>query len=43
MEELDEVMKELNWRERIVLKIHKKVFKKFYHIIRIKIVNLILK
>lgn len=43
MEELDEVIKELNWRERVILKIHKKIFRKIYHIIRIKIVNLILK
>lgn len=43
MEELDEVIKELNWRERIIFKIHKKMFRKFYNIIRINFVNSILK
>jgi len=43
MEKLDEVIKELNLRERIIYKIHKKIFRKIYHIIRINIVNSILK
>ena len=36
---LDEVKKELNWRERIVVKLFTKTFVKVYNITRIKIVN----
>ena len=39
MEELDEVVKELSFRERIILKIFRKTFTKFYNIVRIDIVN----
>ena len=36
---LNEVKKELNWKERIVLKLFTKTFVKVYNIARIKIVN----
>lgn len=39
MEELDEVVKELSFRERAILKIFKKTFIKFYNYTRIEIVN----
>lgn len=39
MEELDEVVKELNFRERVIFKIFRKIFTKFYNIVRINIVN----
>lgn len=35
----DEVIKELNWKERIVLKLFAKTFEKVYNKCRIKIVN----
>lgn len=40
---LDEVIKELNWREKIIMKLFVKTFIKVYNIIRIKLVNSILK
>ena len=40
---LDEVIKELGWRERIIMKLFVKTFIKVYNIIRIKLVNSILK
>lgn len=39
MEELEEVVKELSFRERVILKIFKKTFIKFYNYTRIEIVN----
>lgn len=39
----DEVIKELNWKERIVVKVFSKTFKKVYNKCRIKIVNSMLK
>ena len=36
---LNEVKKELNWRERIIVKLFTKTFAKVYNIARIKIVN----
>ena len=36
---LDEVKKELNWKERIIIKLFTKTFTKVYNIARIKIVN----
>lgn len=38
----DEVIKELNWKERIVVKVFSKTFEKVYNKCRIKIVNSIL-
>ena len=35
----DEVMKELNWKEKIVVKVFSKTFEKVYNKCRIKIVN----
>lgn len=35
-------LKEFNLYERLILKIHKKLFSKFYHYTRIEIVNKIL-
>ena len=35
----DEVMKELNWKERIVVKLFVKTFEKVYNKCRINIVN----
>lgn len=44
MEELlNELNEELNWKERIVVKLFKKLFLKTYNIMRIKIVNILLK
>lgn len=44
MEELlDELNGELNWKERIVVKLFKKLFLKTYNIMRIKLVNILLK
>lgn len=37
------VKNELNWRERIIVRIFKKTFFKFYHIVRISTLNNILK
>lgn len=42
MEELDVVMKKLNWKEKIIVRINKKLFKKVCNIARIDIVNNIL-
>lgn len=39
----DEVIKELNWKERIVVKVFSKTFKNVYNKCRIKIVNSMLK
>lgn len=38
----DEVMEELNWKERIIVKLFAKTFEKVYNKCRIKIVNSIL-
>lgn len=35
----DELMEELNWKERIVVKLFAKTFEKVYNKCRIKIVN----
>ena len=44
MEELlDELNGELNWKERIVVKLFKNLFLKTYNIMRIKLVNILLK
>lgn len=44
MEELlKELNEELNWKEKIVLKLFKKLFFKTYNIMRIKLVNNLLK
>ncbi len=36
---LNELKKELNWKERIIVKLFTKTFAKVYNIARIKIVN----
>lgn len=36
---VNEVKKELNWKERIIVKLFTKTFAKVYNIARIKIVN----
>lgn len=38
-----EIMKELNWKERIIVKIFKRVFIKVYNIMRIGVINQLLK
>jgi len=38
----DEVIKELNWKERIIVKLFAKTFEKVYNKCRIKIVNSII-
>lgn len=35
----DEIMKELNWKERIIVKLFAKTFEKVYNVCRIKIIN----
>lgn len=40
---LDEIRKELNWRERIVLKVFTKLIKKVYNIARINTINSFIK
>lgn len=40
---LKEINKELNWKEKIVIKIFKKTFCKVHNLIRISIVNKLLK
>ena len=40
---LDEIKKDLNWKERIILTIFAKTYIKIYHITRINIINNILK
>lgn len=39
----DVVLKELNWKEKIVVKLFTKTFKKVYNITRINIVNKLIK
>lgn len=39
----NEIKKELNFKERIIFKMFKKIFMKVYNIVRIKIVNEIIK
>lgn len=36
----DEVIKELNWKEKIIVKIFAKTFNKVHNITRIKIINM---
>ena len=38
----DEVMKELNWKEKIIVKVFVKTFTKVYNVTRIKIINSII-
>ena len=38
----DEVIKELNWKEKIIVKLFAKTFEKVYNKCRIKIVNSII-
>ena len=38
----DEIIKELNWKERIIVKLFAKTFEKVYNKCRIKIVNSII-
>lgn len=40
---LNEIMKELNWKERIIVKIFAKTIIKMYNIQKIKLINSILK
>lgn len=40
---LDEIKKELSWKERIIVKIFTRTFSKIYNITRIKLVNIIMK
>lgn len=40
---LNEVKRELNWKERIVIKLFTRTFNKIYNIARINIVNEIIK
>ena len=40
---LNEMKKELNWKERIIIKIFTRTFSKIYNIARINIVNEIIK
>lgn len=37
------VLKELNWKEKIIVKVFTKTFNKVYNIARIKTVNMLLK
>lgn len=39
----DEVIKELNWKEKIIVKIFAKTFSKVHNITRIKIINVLIK
>ena len=39
----DEVIKELNWKEKIIVKIFAKTFNKVHNITRIKIINALIK
>ena len=39
----DVVLKELNWKEKIIVKVFTKTFNKVYNIARIKTVNMLLK
>lgn len=39
----DVVLKELNWKEKIIVKVFTKIFNKVYNIARIKTVNMLLK
>ena len=36
---LNEITKELNWKEKIIIKIFEKTFIKIYNIVRINIIN----
>lgn len=38
----DEIIKELNWKEKIIFKLFTKTFTKVYNIVRIKTINKIL-
>lgn len=40
---VNEIIKELNWKEKIIVRIFAKTFKKVYNIVRINIVNSLLK
>ena len=40
---LDEVVKELNWKEKLTVKLFTKTFKKVYNNTRINIINYLLK
>lgn len=42
-EMLEEIMKECNWKERLLVKILAKTFLKVYHIGRLNAVNAVLK
>lgn len=37
----EEIVKELNWKEKIIIKVFRKTFLKLYHVIRENIVNTI--
>lgn len=39
---LDEITKQLNWKEKIIVKIFTKTFVKVYNVVRINMVNIIL-
>lgn len=39
----DEVIKELNWKEKIIVKIFAKTFGKVHNVTRIKIINALIK
>ena len=39
MDVVEDIMKELNWKERIIVKVFAKTFKKVYNKCRIRIVN----
>lgn len=40
---LEEIIKKLNWKERIVVKLFSKIFEKICNLIRIAIINFYLK
>lgn len=40
---IEEILKKCNWWERIIVKRNKKLILKIYHIIRLKIINNMLK
>lgn len=40
---MNEVMKELNWKERIIVRTFNKTFNKVYNISRINSINVLLK
>lgn len=39
----NEIVKELNWKEKIIFKLFKKTFLKVYTIARIEVINIIMK